>query len=190
MRSSTDSFRHLLLGLLARQPMSGYDIKLLFKSMNWLIGSPSSGSLYPVLRRLHEEGLVTAETVPQETRPSRRVYSTTRIGRQVLRDWVNQPTRPESSLKTFLLGLMLVNTQSPENLAACLRQRRTQVAEQEQNLRETPAEPGLDQDLAFSYSLALACAELAWLDEALDQIDQRQSRRPAAAQVKGVAAAA
>ena len=47
--SGTVKTRHLVLGLLARQPMSGYDIKRFFKSLSWLIGSPSFGSRYPAL---------------------------------------------------------------------------------------------------------------------------------------------
>ena len=35
--------------------MSGYDIKRLLKSLNWLVGSPSFGTLYPTLH----DGLVS-----------------------------------------------------------------------------------------------------------------------------------
>jgi DNA-binding PadR family transcriptional regulator len=51
----------LILGLLAQQPMSGYDIKRFLKSLSWLIDSPSFGSIYPTLRALREDDLVTME---------------------------------------------------------------------------------------------------------------------------------
>jgi DNA-binding PadR family transcriptional regulator len=48
-----------VLGLLAQQPMSGYDIKRLLKSLGWLVDSPGFGGLYPALRALLGHGLVT-----------------------------------------------------------------------------------------------------------------------------------
>jgi DNA-binding PadR family transcriptional regulator len=55
MAAGNVSLRHLILGLLTRKPMSGYDIKRFLKGLNWLIGSPSDGSLYPNLRALLQE---------------------------------------------------------------------------------------------------------------------------------------
>jgi DNA-binding PadR family transcriptional regulator len=55
MAAGTVSLRYFVLGLLAQEPMSGYDIKRFLKGLNWLIGSPSDGSLYPNLRALLQE---------------------------------------------------------------------------------------------------------------------------------------
>ena len=67
--STTVSLRYFISGLLAQQSMSGYDIRRFLKSLSWLIGSPSSGSLYPILRALLEEGLATVKTIPGLDRP-------------------------------------------------------------------------------------------------------------------------
>ena len=62
--ASTKDIRHFILGLLTQQPMSGYGIKRSLKSLSWLIDSPSFGSIYPALRTLQEDGLVTVEVAP------------------------------------------------------------------------------------------------------------------------------
>jgi DNA-binding PadR family transcriptional regulator len=50
-RPLTD-FEQILLGLLARSPSSGYKLKKFFATTPAVVYQPSSGSLYPALRRL------------------------------------------------------------------------------------------------------------------------------------------
>ena len=46
------SFEHILMGLVCLSPASGYDLKRTFAATPMGIYQPSSGSLYPALRRL------------------------------------------------------------------------------------------------------------------------------------------
>jgi len=174
MRSGISGFRHLILGLLQQQPMSGYDIKRLLKSLSWLIGNPSSGSLYPVLRGLLHDGLVSVEPVQHETRPPRKIYSVTEDGRRAFDEWIDQPVRRGAPLRIFLIRLMLADRHSPTSLVSCLERRHAQVASQRRALERTVVGQGgesrLGQDLALDYGLALASAELEWLDKALTQL--------------------
>jgi DNA-binding PadR family transcriptional regulator len=96
--ASAVSIRHFILGLLNRQRMSGYDIRRFLKSLSWLIDSPSSGSLYPALHILLEDGLVTVEVVSRQDKPPRKIYSITETGRQAMREWVERPVAPDASL--------------------------------------------------------------------------------------------
>jgi DNA-binding PadR family transcriptional regulator len=152
--------------------MSGYDIKSFLKGLSWLIGSPSSGSLYPVLRTLREEGLVTVEIVPGVDRPPRKVYSIEKAGQRVLQAWIAEPMTSELPLKAFLMRLLLAGSFPPAGLAAYLRQRYAQVASQQADLvrmtetLHTGTDLGLN--LALDYGLELASAEMAWLDSTLD----------------------
>jgi PadR family transcriptional regulator AphA len=81
----TVSIRYLVLGLISQQRMSGYGIKRFLKSLSWLVGNPSFGSLYPTLHALREEGLVTVEVAPRQDRPPRKIYTITDAGKQALR---------------------------------------------------------------------------------------------------------
>lgn len=171
------SIRHLILGLLTQQPMSGYDIKRFLKSTSWLIDSPSFGSIYPTLHTLREDGLVTVEAAPRQGKPPRKIYTITEAGRLALREWIDQPVAPGASLKTFVMRLILASNFSHTGLISHLQQRRSQVAVHHTTLKQiTEALDGTvdsGQRLAFGYGLALATAELAWLDSALEQLSQQ-----------------
>lgn len=169
--------RHLILGLLAREPMSGYDIKRFLKSLNWLIGTPSFGSLYPTLHALLQDGLVIEESSSRQNRRTRKVYSITQAGKQTLQDWINQPVAPDVSLKNFVMRLVLAGNFPRAGLIAHLQQRRSQVAIHlatlEQITRTPDGQMDFEERLALDFGLNLAVAELAWLDSALNWLFQR-----------------
>jgi PadR family transcriptional regulator AphA len=171
------SIRHLILGLLTQQPMSGYDIRRFLKSLSWLIESPSFGTIYPSLRVLREDGLVTMEIISNQDKPPRKIYTITEPGRQALQEWADQPLVPDASLKAFVMRLILANSLSPTGLIAHLQQRRSQVATHYATLKQlAEATDGMMDDarhIAFDYSLALAGAELTWLESALEQLSQQ-----------------
>jgi len=176
MAANNVSFRYFVLGLLARQSMSGYDVKRLLKGLSWLIGSPSFGSLYPTLHDLLKDGLATMEVVPREGKPPRKIYSITPAGRQVLQDWADQPATSNAPLKAFVMRLILASNFSNARLIAHLQQRRLQVADHQASLKRVASEideTDLRQYLAIGYALAIANAEMAWLDSTLDQLSQQ-----------------
>jgi DNA-binding PadR family transcriptional regulator len=176
MPSGKVSLRYFVLGLLAQQPMSGYDIKRFLKGLSWLMGSPSSGSLYPALRALLDEGLVSVEIVPGVDKPPRKTYSIEDAGRLELQAWIEQPIVSDASLKAFVMRLLLAGSFSPAGLTAYLGQRRAQVATQQADLikmtqmLDTDTDPGLF--LALDYGLELASAEVAWLDSTLAELSE------------------
>jgi PadR family transcriptional regulator AphA len=157
--------------------MSGYDIMRFFKSLSWLIGRPSSGSLYPTLRALLEDGLATVEVFPGVDRPPRKIYSITEAGAQTLQAWIDRPAKSDARLKAFVMRLLLAESFSASRLAALLQHRRAQVAEQRAALEKMESAPHGQKDqgqyLALGYGLALATAELAWLDRTLQDLDHR-----------------
>ncbi len=180
MSNGKMNLRYFVLGLLAQQPMSGYDIKRFLKGLSWLIGSPSSGSLYPILRALLEEQLVTVEIVPGVDRPPRKIYSISESGRQALQTWAEQPSVPNTPLKAFAMRLFLADNFPPPSLKAHLRQRRSQVAAHQAELTnmiklmDEGAELGLH--MALEYGSALAEAELNWLDNTLGEMSEPRAR--------------
>jgi DNA-binding PadR family transcriptional regulator len=176
MAIGTPSLRNNVLGLLAQKPMSGYDIKRLFKDLSWLVGSPSPGSLYPILRALLKEELVTVQVVTSSDRPARKIYSLTEAGRQELAARMDQPVTPDTSLKGFVMHLLLTDAVPSSRLIAHLRQRQAQVAARRADLKQSLGRMEEDADvgrcLTLEYGLALASAELAWLGETLARLSE------------------
>lgn len=181
MAAGTVSLRYFILGLLARESMSGYDIRRFFKSLGWLIGSPSSGSLYPILRSLPEEGLATVETIPGLDKPPRKIYTITEAGRQELQAWADQLAVSRAPLKAFVMCLLLAGSFSLDGLMAHLGQRREHVAAYRDALNRTAGmsqeKDDLGRFLAMDYGLALATAELSWLDGAIGELSRQPQRQ-------------
>jgi DNA-binding PadR family transcriptional regulator len=161
--------------------MSGYDIKRFLKGLSWLIGNPSGGSLYPVLRSLRQEGLVTMEVIPGLDRPPRKLYSITASGQQALEAWMEQPIAANAPLKAFVMRLLLADSHTHARLCAHLQQRNAQVAKHHTSLvgsLEPPtADLGLGQQLALDYGRAMAAAELAWLNSTLGRLEEQVRRK-------------
>jgi DNA-binding PadR family transcriptional regulator len=174
MSANSVSFRHFILGLIIKRPLSGYDIKRVLKSLGWLVGEPSFGSLYPALNSLQKDGLVTMATETRPGKPSRKIYSITESGKQTLQEWVNRPAGPNASLRAFVMRLILSDNYSQAGMISQLYQRRAQIATHcaalEKNAELQNGGANLGQRLALDYGLALAKAELSWLDSTLERL--------------------
>src|SRR6266511_5810342 len=104
---------YMLLSLLAREPMSGYDLTARMKLKQrfvpfWPI---SHTQIYPALAQLEQQGLARYHIVNQHAvRPNKKVYEITEEGRAALRQWVESTTplvivRDEFFLKAYSLWL-------------------------------------------------------------------------------------
>lgn len=168
------NYQHFVLGLLAQQPMSGYDIKRCFGIFGWLIHSPSFGSLYPALHALQKDGCLTMQVLEGESGLSRKVYTITETGRQALEKWIEESMEADISLKTFLMHLMVADNLSSETLLTHLERRRSQLADYQTALKQADESTGdngdLGERLALDYGRVLAAAETVWLDRKLAQL--------------------
>jgi hypothetical protein len=119
------------------------------------------------------------EVVPRRDKPPRKIYTITEAGGQVLREWIDQPTVPGASLKTFLMRLILASNLSHDGLITHLQQRHAQVAAHQFALEQTAQAMDESMDLgdrlALDYGLSVATTELAWLDRTLARLSQQSS---------------
>src|SRR4029078_2315261 len=74
----------LILAVLAEAPRHGYAIAREIERRSEQVLSLGEGSLYPTLRHLEADGLVTSAWVPQPSGPARKVYSLSDAGRTEL----------------------------------------------------------------------------------------------------------
>jgi DNA-binding PadR family transcriptional regulator len=162
--------------------MSGYDIKRFLQSLGWLLGNPSFGTIYPALHALHQDDLVTVEVVPHPSRPARKIYAITEAGRQALQEWTAQPLPSSTGIKAFIMHLILAGGSSRSGLAVYLRQRREVAAERhaalEQAVEALSEQGSLGEQAAIEYGLAIANAELAWLEGKLAQLSTDSETDP------------
>jgi PadR family transcriptional regulator, regulatory protein AphA len=111
-----------ILGLLAEEPRSGYDIKKEVEERLSHFWSESFGHIYPMLHRLHERGLLQLEVERQEGKPDRKVYRITNEGKKALEAWFAEPPPPLRPRNEFLLRLFLGRHSRPEYLLRDIRQ--------------------------------------------------------------------
>ena len=109
MSPSLSSTGCVILGMIARGVRSGYEIKQLVDKSTRHFWAASYGQIYPELRRLEGEGLITGRPDPSGAR-AKVVYELTAEGERALQDWLLSDTglvyevRDEAMLKLFREG--------------------------------------------------------------------------------------
>jgi PadR family transcriptional regulator, regulatory protein PadR len=78
------ALRHLILKILALEPLHGWAIGRRLKQVSGDVLQVSDGSLYPALRKPEQESWITAEWKPGENNRRAKFYSLTRLGRKEL----------------------------------------------------------------------------------------------------------
>jgi PadR family transcriptional regulator, regulatory protein AphA len=97
--------KYAILGMLSIAPMSGYDIKKKVETSISNFWTESYGQIYPVLRNLIAQKLVTKTVESEAGKPDRHVYSLTARGRKELRRWLHEGFAPKIQRNEFLLKL-------------------------------------------------------------------------------------
>ena len=177
-----------LLGLLARQPMSGYDLASHLKQRFVPFGPVSHTQIYPTLASLEQQGLVRYHIVEQHAvRPNKKVYELTEEGQAALRQWVESPTplvilSDEFCLKAYSLWLA-----DPERMIERFREQaqlhQEQLEHYERALQSKQlaisAEPEKadffeEMDVLFQYVIGYEHNYLAWCQSMLQYLEQRK----------------
>lgn len=96
---------YILLGLIRKQPSSGYELQRLFATTPLMNYSHSPGAIYPALRRLKEQKLIVEEVAKSGARV-RRVQAVTATGLQRLRAWLGGPVSDAEVTRD--VGLLMV----------------------------------------------------------------------------------
>jgi DNA-binding PadR family transcriptional regulator len=120
-----------VLGLIALEPSSGYDVKRIIDRSIRHFWAASYGQIYPELKRLSDGGLVTGVDSPRGER-RRTVYTITDAGMERLKEWLRRPPevselRDEGLLKLFFSGV-LERGEAAETLRR-MRERRVALAD-------------------------------------------------------------
>ena len=176
------AFEHILLGLICMAPASGYDLKRVFAATPMGLYQPSSGALYPALRRLELRGLVRAQAdtgVAGQSSRHRRVYEPTQTGRAAHLRWLRTPVEPATAPRDLGLHLMrfvmmehLLSTGEVltflQNLAGALAALTAQLEQYSGGADLTDRHPRL----AIDHGLAVHRASLRWAENTIEALRQ------------------
>jgi DNA-binding PadR family transcriptional regulator len=171
------SLRFAILGLLARDELSGYEITKRFARSVGYCWQAHSQQIYPELVRLEDEAMVTSRVIAQASRPDKRLYALADAGRESLREWVTTPSPLTLRKDDFMVKVYSYGIVEAADAIAALRAHRRQHEERlaayraiAVGLGDRPAEE-LPDDVYGAF-LALQCGVqfeegfIAWHDEA------------------------
>ena len=122
---------YVILGMVSREPRSGYEIKAFVDETTRFFWAASYGQIYPELKKLSEAGLVEGRDEPRGER-KRSVYAITADGENELKDWLRRPAetfemREEGLLKLFFAGVL--PREEAAGILRAMRQYRLELAE-------------------------------------------------------------
>lgn len=154
------SLRFALLGLLARESLTGYDLTKRFDTTIGFFWSAKHSQIYPELANLTKEGLVTFEVVAQTSKPNKKVYTITEAGREALAEWVASPREKRTVKDPLLMRVWSLGAVPPEQALPQLREALEEYEQRLAMLEEIEGEA--TREGAFDSS-----AENSWLGAAL-----------------------
>jgi len=181
LKENTTKF--VLLGLLSRRPLTGYDIKKTVETRLDYVWDLSNGQIYPTLKTLEKNGLITRKVETRESGPIRKIYTITEKGTRELKTWLGEPAHPEVNRYEMLLKLMFgehsnLETNSKHVQAfkirnTCLYETMSQF-ERSLDAMPTQTEEAFYVRLAVLLGKNISKASLEWADKALQMIEEHK----------------
>jgi DNA-binding PadR family transcriptional regulator len=167
------ALRYALLGAIADQPRSGYELLKHFEQSLAYAWPASHSQIYPELARLLEDGLI--EQTGSGARNSK-TYSVTEAGLDEVRAWLRDTTpdrrvRSDAALRTFFLWLL-----EPYQAVDQLEREReywTGVLAEFLRIRDEPTghnKKARTFRIALEGGIRTVEARLAWLADAVEEV--------------------
>ena len=147
----------ILLGLLMWKSMTGYEMNKVFSISFSFFSGLSYGSIYPALKKMERQGLITMELEIQDGAPNKKVYTITEAGRQAFLEALKAPPAPERYKDVFLMRLFFFDYLSPEERMAIAGEYLGSIEAMQQRLEsarpEIEAHADRFQYLCFQFGL-------------------------------------
>ena len=140
------SLRFALLGLLAVEPASGYDLKRAINRSTYFIWNATGPQIYNTLHKLREEGCITSRSLAQDGKPDKQIHTITDRGRTRLEEFMSEPIRASVTRDEVLLRIFFGNFASKKiirrELGSYLQRIRHERAFMEATEARISAHPG------------------------------------------------
>ncbi len=183
--TDTMALEHILLGLL-RQPASGYDLKKTFDGSVRHFWPANLSQIYPTLKRLEAEGLLTSRMGPSERGPQRKIYALTPSGRERLHQWLLSGPEVGTERFGYLAQLFVMDDLADEQQTLdFMRQLQRHMVQWLQHLEQQEKKAGAKgtwlnaPSKSFHRYAGLRMgvhslrAKVAWCNETVDRLEQR-----------------
>ncbi len=105
----------IILGMLMESPMTGYQLKQKFAMSFSFFSGLSYGSIYPALKKMAENGLITLTVEHRDGTPDRKVYTITDAGREAFLHSLTGPMMLDRNRSNFLTRLFFYSHLPPQD---------------------------------------------------------------------------
>src|SRR5437868_16094 len=166
----TVSLKYGVLGLLAEEPLHGYEVKNRFERMLGGTWEVNIGQVYTTLQRLERDGLVEASGGRGDR--NKLAYRTTTAGRAAFLAWLERPDDEPIHLREGIyVKLLLASRLGGDRRRRLLTGQRRVLLQRLHDLarlEERAAGDGRDDlVLLFRGAVLHAQADLGWIDDCL-----------------------
>ncbi len=177
------SLKHAILGFLSLRPLSGYDLKKAFDNSVRHFWPANQSQIYRTLAQMTKEGLLEKEVIARDDRLDMKIYHVSEEGRDELHRWLAAPLPEQNTREPFLIQVFFGGLLSDDELLNLLRQE-AKVAEAQLAAYTQIYQASVDRAsqaddprsfflsmLTLDYGLKSSEAMLAWLSNAIEQIE-------------------
>ena len=183
------SLKYIMLGML-REPHSGYDIGKRFERSLQNFWKAELSQIYPLLKKMESEGLISGKDSASDIGPTRRIYKRSAKGLRELQSWLSDGPVVGTERVGYLAQIyFLANLENTDQAIEFIGELRTYMLEslavleeRESSWRECdPRYPDElpDEDffpqLTLDYGLKKIRANVKWCDFAIARIRKRSN---------------
>jgi PadR family transcriptional regulator, regulatory protein AphA len=175
--------QYALLGFLSKRDLSGYDLLRIFERIGPFFWTESNAQVYPMLKKLEQQGMVQSVLDDRSGARQRRIYSITAEGKAHLIDWLNEPLSEPRYREELCLRMAFGQFQSRAQLLQKLDEFSIQLQRQLQQV--TKAREHFDVEHAgradqmflqmnMDYTETVLKAKQQWCQQAREKCDKKQ----------------
>jgi PadR family transcriptional regulator AphA len=177
----------VVLGLVSRRPMSGYDVASLATRSIAHFWPISRSQVYAELSRLEADGYVVGTHVEQDNRPDKRRYELTAMGDEALDSWLEADGyAPDRTRSGFLAKFFFGENITPDQRLILLGEYRAEIDAYRLELQgivdKLEDRPGAFYGRSTAlYGVLTAEAKLNWADQMIKTLTQHAAECRSAA---------
>lgn len=170
--------KYAILGLLTTGHQTGYAIKQLMDQSLTHFWKISYGQIYPILKQLTDEGLVTVDEATNEGR-NKKLYYVTAKGQSALQRWLSEPIDNLPTNKSeFLLKLFFSKHESIRSTITKIQQHEQALQGRYQTYKGIEASIGdasvsddeLFWQMTLEYGIYQTKAGITWCQDMLEKL--------------------
>lgn len=175
------NLKYAILGLVNREPMSGYDIKKAFEDRALTsFWHAEHSQIYPELKRLVEEGMLSYDTDIRGEHMEKKLYSITDQGKEEFLNWLKDDVPIDRTFKDiFRLRTYYNESLSNDEYITLLKSQLNQHTEKRDDLQKVMQKvfnnkapkkgtPELGDYLVLDGAILRENAYIDWLNNCLD----------------------